>query len=196
MDRFVISLIVIISGITSFVLYQIAEEATCLPKDLSQIQLGFPLKLPTVLPAGYTLQGIEYNLSYTGITYFFYGTHPICRQPPHFSSYPEALEVSVMKERNDEGHAVYAPNGTFTGYNVTQLPPMTSLEFQQSVLKTEHKLGLIEFSKEVDVNSYKGWISFDNASIHFLNDKDQVLYGVGGNVSMNQILAVAKSIPP
>ena len=200
MDRFVISLIVIIGGITGFVLYQIfsSEEPYCLSKDMSQVKLEFPFKLPTVLPDGYSLQGIRTAMPILeGITYFYYGTHSICSVPPlHSTFHVTQLVVTVMKERNVEGHAVYAPNGTFQKYVEIQVHPMTSLEFQQDVIKTEHKLGFNKFSKEVDVNSYKGLISFDNSGVEFLNDKDQVLYGVGGNLSMNQILAVAKSIPP
>ena len=60
MERFILSLIIVIGGITGLVLYQIflSEEQVsneaCLPNDISQIKLNFPIKTPSVLPNGYS----------------------------------------------------------------------------------------------------------------------------------------------
>lgn len=204
MDRFVLSLIVVIGGITGIVLYQIflseaqLSKTSCLPKDFSQVNFEFPVKVPLVLPEGYSLQGIETVIHPQSIVILFYADHSMCL---HWDSEfnRNLLHVVVRKENNMEGHAILSSNGTIVGYNETHLPPMTSLEFQQAMIKSILHYGNNRTAiwKAVDINSYKGLTvsSQSNNGVEFLNEKDQMVYGVGGNLSLNQLVMMAKSIP-
>lgn len=204
MDRFVISLIVIIGGITCFVLYQI-EETVCLPNDMSRLKLEFqqshlefPPKLPTALPLGYSLQGNEaYYLPGAFISRFYYGTHPICTDPPYlyFQRETPMILVSIGKE-NYFQNSIYSQNGSkVIAYGGTTLSPMTSFEFQQGLVKYNENKNW----KAVDINSFKGAFSDSHPrGVMFLNDNDQVVYGIYGSndLTLDQLLAVARSIPP
>lgn len=208
MDRFVLSLIVIIGGITGFVLYQIfSSEAPvsstfCLPKDISQLNLDFHVNTPSVLPDGYSLQGIEIlDHAPYGII-LNYANHSMCL---HTFSEDDVnlLRVLVRKEHNTEGHAIFSPTGQMLKYEKIQLPPMTSLKFQQETIKTVLSLGLNRTLtwKAVDINSYKGLTVLSMRepaviapAVVFLNDNDQTLYTVTGNLPLNQLLAVARSM--
>ena len=202
MERFILSLIIAIGGITGLVLYQIflSEEQVsneaCLPNDISQIKLNFPIKTPSVLPNGYSLQGIEVRNHMPESVIFYYADRPLCIQP--FSDFTKSqLHISIQKELNTEGHAIYSSNNTkqIIGYNVTNLSPMTSLEFRQAWLKSSSLPNGSSEWNAIDINSYKGVDRMENnvAHIMFLNDKDQTLYGIGGTFPMNELLIVAKS---
>lgn len=132
MDRFALSLIVIIGSITGFVLYQIdsskeqATSASCLPKEISDVKTEFPIRTPSTLPDGYSLQGIELdNPTPTSIT-LYYADHFLCiHQYSGFES--SQLHIVVQKEISMEGHAIHLPNDTkIIRYNETQLVPMTA----------------------------------------------------------------------
>lgn len=206
MDRFALSLIAVIGGITGLVLYQIflSEEQvsneSCLPKNLSQVELYFPVKTPSVLPDGYSLQGIEVRNHVPENVILYYADHPLCIQP--FSDFTESqLHISIQKELNTEGHAIYSSDDAkqIIGYNVTNLPSTTSLEFQQAWLKSNNLTSSDSKWNAVDLNSYKGVDRMEvNGLSHimFLNDKDQTLYGIGGTLPMKELLIVAKSFPP
>jgi len=193
-----VSVAIIIVG--GFLIYQMESSASCLPKDISQVKFGFHVNVPSVIPSGYSLQGIQttYPLNTTAILY--YADHPVC--VPLSSFFSAQLLVTIKNYNLGEHHAIFSPNGKITGYNETNHTPLSSLEFQQDILKTQDDPDRIW--QPIEINSYKGlereyYHYFDNDvklvhEILFLNDKDQVTYEIAGNFTLNQLLSLARSM--
>lgn len=189
-----------LAGITVGINHENASATTapqCPSTDMSKIITAIPVKLPTSLPTGYTLQGIESQMNNTQVL-AYYADHPLCAFPTGFDYHGAQLRLVITKVGQSETSATYQQN--WLNYAADSS--------NQVVAKVQ----------PIEVNGYlgAGWDPYDtnsvvrldgkviestpfqgNGALFFLNDKDQTQYSLFGSsdMSLQQLQQVANSIP-
>lgn len=178
----------------------------CPTTDPSKISVDFPIKLPDVLPKGYSLQGIEQNGRMQIDAY--YANKPLCSPDHNFQFHDIQLIVGITKQRTP----IYAQEY----YQL--IPQLVGDEWDiplgPNLIAELANKGITV--QPLEINGYKGfgWVPWDNhvetvrydvinhnstaSSLFFYNNNDQDVYSLidFDHQSTVRLSNIARSIPP
>jgi hypothetical protein len=178
----------------------------CPTTDPSKISVDFPVKLPAVLPNGYSLQGIEQNGRIQ--VYAYYANKSLCAPDHNFQFHDIQLLVGITKQRTP----IYAQEY----YQL--IPQLVGDEWDiplgPNLISELANKGITV--QPLEINGYKGfgWVPWDNhvetvrfdvinpnstaSSLFFYNNNDQDVYSLidFDHQSIVRLSNIARSIPP
>lgn len=178
----------------------------CPTTDPSKISVDFPVKLPAVLPKGYSLQGIEQNDRIQVNAY--YASKPLCGQDRNFQFHDIRLVVGIGKLQRplpDLEYYQLIPELVGGEWDIQLGPNLISELANQGITV-----------QPLEINGYKGfgWVPWDPpayteridminpnrtaSSLFFYNNNDQDVYSIidFDHQSIVRLSNIARSIPP
>ena len=157
---------------------------SCQPVDINGVNAGFPVKQPTAqsMPPGYTLQIAQ---DQQGRIVLYYDDHNLACPLP-LDKITQSLENGTIAIGIDKASSSgYANSGAFQDG-----------ELQYFKSKDANAADV----QAIDVDGYKGVgashvPSQQTSVLFFYHETDQTIYGIYGNLTMDELTNIAKTIP-
>ncbi|MDH2908287.1 MAG: hypothetical protein PXX83_09370 [Candidatus Nitrosotalea sp.] len=178
----------------------------CPTTDPSKISVDFPVKLPAILPNGYSLQGIEQNGRIQ--VYAYYANKSLCAPDHNFQFHDIQLLVTIGKQQRPLPNLEYyqlIPQLVGSEWDIPLGPNLISELANEGITV-----------QPLEINGYKGfgWVPWDTpvyteqldvidpnrtaSSLFFYNNNDQDVYSLidFDHQSVVRLSNIARSIPP
>jgi hypothetical protein len=160
------------------------ESYSCRPVDINSVNAGFPVRQPAAqsMPPGYTLQLAQDQQG--RIVLYYNGNSLTCPLP--LDKITQSIENGTI--------AVGIDKASSSGYTSSEAFQNGEMQYFKSKDANEAN------PQAIDVDGYKGIgtshvPSQQTSALFFYHETDQTIYGVYGNLTMDELTDIAKTIP-